>query len=206
MLCRSTGWRVEAFVRVRGAVAGVLLALALMGCTAKDSTIVGHYPGPLALQDWRTIARTTQPRRGEILRVVDAGRSESLSNHIVIVRSRELPHWHNHQDATITILEGRGTMVVGREKRPVSAGAVLFIPRGTVHHYTNESVKPSVALVVFAPPFDGQDREVLQPDPGETPPQVEGDETAAGEGAPAPELPGKRRSSPGAVPLAPEND
>lgn len=172
MLRWSMGWRAEVSGRVRGVVAGVLLALVLMGCAAKDATIVGHYPGPMALQDWRTIASTNQPQRGEILRIVDAGRSESLSNHIVIVRSRELPHRHNRHDSTITILEGRGTMVIGKEKRRVNAGSVLFIPRGTVHHYTNESKKPSVALVVFAPPFDGQDREVVRPDPGETPPGV----------------------------------
>ena len=172
MLRPLTGFRVEASGGLRGAVAGALLALVLMGCAAKDATIVGHYPGPLALQDWRTIAGTNQPRRGEILRIVDAGRSESLSNHIVIVRSRELPHRHNRHDSTVTILEGRGTMVIGKEKRKVRAGSVLFIPRGTVHNYTNESKKPSVALVVFAPPFDGQDREVLRPEPDETPPSA----------------------------------
>ncbi len=185
MLRRLTGWRVEVSGRVRGAVAGSLLALVLMGCTAKDSTIVGHYPGPMALQDWRTIAGTNQPQRGEILRIVDAGRSESLSNHIVIVRSRELSHRHNRHDSTVIILEGRGTIVVGKEKRKVKAGSVLFIPRGTVHNYTNESKKPTVALVVFAPPFDGQDREVVRPEPSEPPPpRVEGGEAAAGEEAP----------------------
>ena len=165
----------EIFDRVHGSVAGVLLVLLLMGCTAKDSTIVGHYPGPMALQDWRTIASANQPQRGEILRIVDAGRSESLSNHIVIVRSRELPHRHNRHDSTVTILEGRGTMVVGKEKRRVRAGSVLFIPRGTVHNYTNESEKSTVALVVFAPPFDGQDREVVRPSPEAVPQAPEND-------------------------------
>ena len=43
----------------------------------------------------------------------------------------------------------------------VRAGAVMFIPRGVVHHYANESDPPTVALVVYAPPFEGQDREIV---------------------------------------------
>ncbi|MFQ5459106.1 MAG: cupin domain-containing protein [Myxococcota bacterium] len=190
-------------LRAGRALAGLVLLLALAGCRTKDSTIVGHYPGPLALQDWRTIARVNQPERGEILRLVDAGRSESLSNHIAVVRSRELPHRHNRHDSTVMILDGHGTMVIGKEKRKVKAGAIFFIPRGTVHSFSSESKKPSVALVVFAPPFDGQDREIVRP-PAQTPAPAErnGDKDPAGktaEEAPSGRLPGRPQPSPGAV-------
>jgi mannose-6-phosphate isomerase-like protein (cupin superfamily) len=95
------------------------------------------------------------------VKVVDLGRSEALSNHLAIVQSSELPHRHNRHDSTVTILRGHGTMTIGGETRHVRAGAVMFIPRGVVHHYTNESDPPTVALVVYAPPFDGQDREIV---------------------------------------------
>jgi mannose-6-phosphate isomerase-like protein (cupin superfamily) len=144
-----------------------LLSSIATGCSSTDSSIVGHYPGELALQDWRTIANTNRPGRGEILRIVDAGRSDAFSNHIVIVQSGELPHFHEHHDATVSILRGNGTIVIGREKKKVRAGSVLFIPRKVVHHFSNEASEPTVALVVFAPPFDGKDRHIVRQDPGE---------------------------------------
>jgi mannose-6-phosphate isomerase-like protein (cupin superfamily) len=138
-------------------VAGVFLA----GCGTTDTRIVGQFPGSGALQDWRAIANTNRPQRGEILKIVELGRSEALSNHLAIVQSRELPHRHNRHDATVTILRGNGTMTIGAEERRVRAGAVIFIPRGAVHHYSNEGDDPTVALVVYAPPFDGHDREIV---------------------------------------------
>ena len=133
----------------------------MTGCASEDTRIVGQYPGATALQDWRTIANTNLPGRGEILKVVDLGRSDALSNHLAIVQSRELPHRHNRHDSTVILLRGHGTMTVGRETRHVREGAVIFIPRGVVHHFSNESDPPTVALVVYAPPFDGRDREIV---------------------------------------------
>ena len=147
--------------------AGVFLA----GCGTTDTRIVGQYPGTGALQDWRTIANTNRPSRGEILKIVDLGRSDALSNHLVIVQSRELPHRHRTHDSTVTILRGKGTMTIGRETRHVCAGAVIFIPRGVVHHFTNESDPPTVGLVVYAPPFDGRDREIVTATGTETAPE-----------------------------------
>ncbi|MDP3939599.1 MAG: cupin domain-containing protein [Deltaproteobacteria bacterium] len=143
------------------AAAVLVLGLLVLGCATTDSTIVGSYSGTLAFQDWRTIARTNQPRRGEIVRIVDAGRSDALSNHFVIVRSRELPHRHLRHDSTVVILEGEGTMTIGKEKKKVRPGAVIFIPRGRVHSFENDGDNPAVALVVYAPPFDPQDRELV---------------------------------------------
>lgn len=165
---------------------GLSLALAagvfLSGCASSDTRIVGQYPGASALQDWRTIANTNLPERGEILKVVDLGRSGSLSNHLAIIQSRELPHRHNRHDSTVTLLRGHGTMTVGRETRHVREGAVIFIPRGVVHHFSNESDSPSVALVVYAPPFDGRDREIVTGTGTEDSP----DSRSSGEGSPEP--------------------
>lgn len=147
----------------RAAAALLGLALLAAGCSHMDSTIVGSFPGPLALQDWRTIARTNEPARGEVARMVNAGGSEAFSNYFVIIRSRELPHRHLRHDATVVILEGHGTMTIGKEEKRVGPGAVIFIPRGTVHHFRNDGDRPTVALVVYAPPYDRGDREIVQP-------------------------------------------
>jgi len=152
----------EGGIRPRRWMALALAAGVFMsGCASSDTRMVGQYPGATALQDWRTIANTNLPGRGEILKVVDLGRSDALSNHLAIVQSRELPHRHNRHDSTVTLLRGHGTMSVGRETRHVREGAVIFIPRGVVHHFSNESDPPTVAIVVYAPPFDGRDREIV---------------------------------------------
>jgi quercetin dioxygenase-like cupin family protein len=47
--------------------------------------------------------------------------------------------------------------VIDQEQRFLAAGDVVFIPRDTVHYFTNASPYPAIALVVFTPPFDGKD-------------------------------------------------
>ncbi len=188
-------------LRIRAGALVWLAALLLLGCARLDSSIVGHYSGDLALQDWSTIAKMNQPGRGEILRIVEAGRSNTLSNHIVVVRSRELPHRHNRHDSTVILLQGRGTIVVGKERKQVRPGAVLFIPRGTIHHFANDARDPSVALVVFSPPFDGKDREVLHrpqapAGPGPIAPAAKPDKGVVGKDAAPPEGAAAKESVP----------
>ena len=43
-------------------------------------------------------------------------------------------HWHE-QDEAFYVLEGEVTLVAGDQKTQVSAGAFVFIPRGTVHSF-----------------------------------------------------------------------
>jgi len=214
------GMRFGGIVSAAGLGPVLAVGLLALGCRSPDPTILGYYPGELAVQNWRTIAAANLPGRGEILRVVDAGRSGALSNHIVIVQSRELPHRHNKHDATVVLLRGTGTMVVGKERKRIHAGAVMFVPRGTVHYFSNEGKKPAVALAVYAPPFDGKDFEIVRiqeakpapkpaapaaAPPSTAVPQGEGSPQAAPPGAPAlpaapvPEQPLRPESSPGAV-------
>jgi mannose-6-phosphate isomerase-like protein (cupin superfamily) len=44
------------------------------------------------------------------------------------------------------------------EARPVGPGAILYVPRGTVHAFRNESREPAAAYAIYLPPFDGKDR------------------------------------------------
>jgi mannose-6-phosphate isomerase-like protein (cupin superfamily) len=207
--------------RVKGTTLGLALVAGLcaFGCQSPDPTILGYYPGELTVQNWRTIAAANRPGRGEILRVVDAGHSNALSNHIVIIQSRELPHRHKTHDATVVLLRGTGTMVVGKERKKIHAGAVMFIPRGTVHYFTNEGKEPAVALAIYAPPFDGKDREIVRTEeekpapkskPSAPPPATRpaaaapsgtqpGQPAATAPAVPAPGQPPRPQPSPGAV-------
>ena len=95
---------------------------------------------------------------GEAFRVVEIGRDAHTSHHAVAIRHAETPHRHVRYDLFVVMLRGHGTMRQGGETRPVGVGSVLYVPRDTVHAFTNESDEPAIAYAVYAPAFDGKDR------------------------------------------------
>ena len=94
----------------------------------------------------------------EQFKVVELGRDANSSHHIVFIRDRESWHRHDRHDLFLVVVRGFGSMLQGDEERPVGEGSVLYIPRGGVHAFRNESAEPAVAYAVFIPAFDGVDR------------------------------------------------
>jgi mannose-6-phosphate isomerase-like protein (cupin superfamily) len=84
--------------------------------------------------------------------------TEATSVHVVQIRDREAPHLHASHDATVTLLRGRGVIFLGETGVDMCAGDTLVLPRGAPHHFVNLGEQPAVALVTFAPPFDGTDQ------------------------------------------------
>jgi len=90
-------------------------------------------------------------------RVVELGRDTGTSQHLVAIRTAEVPHRHDRHDLFVMV-RGSGTWRVGEQTLPVGQGSLLYVPRGTVHAFINESDAPAVAYAVYTPPFDGSDR------------------------------------------------
>jgi mannose-6-phosphate isomerase-like protein (cupin superfamily) len=88
-------------------------------------------------------------------------RSENMSVHLVRIRDREPPHFHTRYDLSILLVEGRGTLWLQREPLKMQAGDVAVVSKGTRHYFVNGGSEPATALVVFAPAYDGSDREVV---------------------------------------------
>ena len=95
---------------------------------------------------------------GEDFRVVELGRDASTSHHVVAIRTAETPHRHDRHDLLVMVVRGYGSMRIGDATLPVGEGSLLYVPRGAVHAFTNESGAPSVAYAIYTPPFDGADR------------------------------------------------
>ncbi len=93
----------------------------------------------------------------ENIKVVNLGRSQSASQHIVQIRDREVPHLHKLHDATVTMLRGQGYLILGKNRINLKAGDVVHIPRAAPHYYVNTASEPTVALAVYSPAFDGKD-------------------------------------------------
>ncbi len=56
------------------------------------------------------------------------------------------------------LLEGHGVMRLGDEGQ----GSILWVPKGNVHTFRNESRAPAIAYAVYVPAFDGEDRVVVE--------------------------------------------
>ncbi len=104
------------------------------------------------------LLRSSPLAPGEDFRVIEIGRDEATSHHLVWIRTAEVPHRHDRHDLFVVVLRGRGIMQLGDEGRAVGPGAILYVPRGTLHAFQNRSDAPAAAYAVYLPPFDGKDR------------------------------------------------
>ena len=60
-------------------------------------------------------------------------------------------HYHRDWDETVYGLSGTLLFTVAGERQTVNPGDTLFIPRGTVHRFDNESGADAVALATLTP-------------------------------------------------------
>ncbi len=95
---------------------------------------------------------------GQDFRAVELGRDAASSHHVVAIRSAETPHRHARHDLLVLIVRGHGTMRIGDAALPVGEGSLLYVPRGAVHAFTNQSGAPALSYAIYSPPFDGVDR------------------------------------------------
>jgi mannose-6-phosphate isomerase-like protein (cupin superfamily) len=105
-----------------------------------------------------TLAERATLAPGADFRVIELARDTESSQHLVAIRRAEIPHRHDHHDLLVVILRGHGRMRLGADERPVGEGSILYVPRGSVHAFRNESAEPAVAYAVYIPAFDGRDR------------------------------------------------
>ncbi len=61
------------------------------------------------------------------------------------------PHWHDHEDETFYVLEGRASFLANGEWTEVPPGSAAFLPKGSVHTYKNVGATPLRMIVQVAP-------------------------------------------------------
>ena len=61
------------------------------------------------------------------------------------------PHAQRYDDETLFVIEGRYAVLVGEEQVELGPGGYAFIPRGTVHAFTNPGSEPARMLVLVTP-------------------------------------------------------
>ena len=93
----------------------------------------------------------------ENIKITTLGQGQGVSHHLVQIRDREKPHIHKIHDGTVVIVKGGGYLMMDNRRIDLSVGDIVYIPRGAVHYFVNTASEPTVAFVVFFPPFDGKD-------------------------------------------------
>ncbi|WP_375461464.1 cupin domain-containing protein [uncultured Enterovirga sp.] len=62
-----------------------------------------------------------------------------------------VPHHHRDWEETVYGLSGRLGFTVDGERREIGPGDTLFIPRGVVHGFANDSGEPATCLTILTP-------------------------------------------------------
>jgi mannose-6-phosphate isomerase-like protein (cupin superfamily) len=84
---------------------------------------------------------------------------DSLSSSFLIyARDSVSEHLHQAHAEQVFILEGEGQMTMDGKTFAVSAGDIIYIPKGTKHLVRVMSKSPLKLISVQAPYFDGKDR------------------------------------------------
>lgn len=130
----------------------------LLGCTPSQIPYVFlQYGKELRQADVSKLLADNPLGPSENIKLITLGQSQSASHHIVQIRDRESPHLHKAHDGMVIMFRGRGYLVMDKLRITLTAGDIAHIPRGVPHYYVNTDLEPTVAFVIFAPPFDGKD-------------------------------------------------
>ena len=130
----------------------------LLGCTSSQIPYVFlQYGKEFRQADVNKLLADNPLGPGENIKITTLGQGQGASHHIVQIRDRESPHLHKAHDGTVIVLQGRGYLMMDTRRITLTAGDIVHIPRGVPHYYVNTDLEPTVAFVIFAPPFDGKD-------------------------------------------------
>jgi mannose-6-phosphate isomerase-like protein (cupin superfamily) len=143
---------------MRSALLAVLLGLAAAPAAPLPGTLDALFPGGRVTKPLEQLLAEHPLEAGKTFQVIEIGRDTASSHHLVWIVDREQPHRHDTHDLFVVMLRGSGTMRIGDETRPLTPGSILYVPRGTVHAFTNQSGAPAASYAIYFPPFDGKDR------------------------------------------------
>ena len=84
-------------------------------------------------------------------------RSKEASTHLIRLKGKEKPHFHDHHDLSVSVLSGKSVIHFKDREVTMMPGDVVFIPQGILHWAENIDPSASVVFAVFSPAFSGKD-------------------------------------------------
>ena len=134
-----------------------LFALSVFFACAPASRVSLQYGTELKQAEIEKVLAENPLGAGENIKITTLGHGQGVSHHVVQIRDRENPHLHKLHDGTVVMVKGHGYLMIENRRIDLSVGDIVYIPRGAVHYFVNTASEPTVAFVVFSPPFDGKD-------------------------------------------------
>ena len=128
------------------------LAIFLSGCAVSHRAEIVMPEGISEKITW-TSEELAEPIAFRTVKVM-----KSQSDHLVCLNTAEKPHVHDRHDLSVFVLSGRGRIHLGDRSFEIKPGDIIQIPQGLRHWGENLGKSPTVAYVIFSPPFDGKDQ------------------------------------------------
>ncbi len=125
---------------------------------ADEFTVHDELPRPCRPPIFRRLGEVEPARSlcGTSSRLLTRDDGVVMGLHVVDIRAAEC-HYHVRTTEIYYILEGEGTLSVGRERFELAPGVTVYVPAGLEHagdgHFR--------AIVICAPPFDPEDQIVV---------------------------------------------
>ncbi len=86
---------------------------------------------------------------------------ENTTVYMIFIKQAVPKHLHQYHTEVITVIAGRGRMMLGGEYFNIKKGDHIIVPPNTAHAVITTSTRPLQVLSVQTPQFLGQDRMVL---------------------------------------------
>ena len=135
----------------------VVVALLQSSCAFQRGSYYWWSDNNLSAHQIDAILREHPMEPSQNISVTPLASTASGSHHLVQVRHSESLHVHRDHDLAVFVYRGQGRIRIGQQVISIHQGDMLSIPRGVPHAFENTASKPSVAIVIFTPPFDGKD-------------------------------------------------
>ena len=133
-----------------------LVVLSLTACQASDHAKLVFPDKTYQNVKW------SQDELGKDISVRNLHHGADSSTHLIRLKGKEFPHYHDHHDLNVTVLSGKSIIHFHDHDVSLAPGDVIFIPQGTFHWAENTDPVASEVFAVFSPAFDGHDRRTAE--------------------------------------------
>jgi mannose-6-phosphate isomerase-like protein (cupin superfamily) len=89
-------------------------------------------------------------------------RNEYSSSHLIRIKDREVPHYHDTHNLTVVMISGKSIIHFKEHEVVLEKGDVVTVPKGTYHWAENIDGEASVVFATFSPAFKGKDKRLAE--------------------------------------------
>ncbi len=114
-------------------------------------------------QEFKHLTRIEPKEEFENINVLPLNDSKDASSFLIWVKQHVKEHYHAEHTEMVYVLEGSGTMTLGNEKKSITEGDYIFIPKGTPHSVEVTNSEILKVISIQSPHFDGTDRHFTSP-------------------------------------------